>query len=187
MINSCRGWMIVVGMLSAVVFMTSCNTASVLMSGRKAVGNPDQMFLMTIARESGAEAQASQLAVERATDPQIKQFAQHAVADHQRMNQELHQLAEQKGLTITTAPDELHAELAAHLRALSGREFDREFMSTMVADHAKMMSKFESKAKMAKDPQIRQWAASKVPALREHWQTAQQINQNMMMAAESPQ
>ena len=167
--------------------LAGCETLSILQSGKNAVGNPDQMFVMMMARESGAEAQAAQLAAERASDPQVRQFAQRAVADHQRMNQELQQLADKQGMKITTTPDELHAELAAHLKALNGPEFDREFMSAMVADHAKMVSKFESKAKTAKDPQIRQWAASKVPALREHWQMAQQLNQNTMMAAERSQ
>lgn len=168
----------VAGIILALASLPGCG----MMSERKAMGNPDDMFVMMMARSSTAEAQVSEMAAKRASNSEVKQFAQTSASDHMRMNQELEQLAEQKGLTVSMTPDEMHRDMAAHLQALSGEQFDREYVAAMVADHAKMVSKFESKAKMAQDPRVRQWAASKVPALREHLKMAQQLQQDMMMS-----
>ena len=154
-------------------------SACALMQERKAMGDPDSMFLMSTARASAAEEQLSQMAATRAQDPSVKRFAQQVAADHRRINQELAQVAGQKGLTIEAEPDELHQKAAQHLSQLSGEQFDREYMSEMVADHAKMLSKFEDKARISRDPQVRQWAASKVPSFRQHYEMAQKVNDTL--------
>jgi putative membrane protein len=151
-------------------------SACALIEERKAMGDPDSMFLMSTARASAAEEQLSQMAITHAQDPTVRQFAQRVAADHRRMNQELAQVAGQKGLSISEEPDELHQKTAQHLSQLSGNQFDREYMSEMVADHAKMLAKFEDKAKIGQDPHIREWAASKVPAFRQHYKMAQKVN-----------
>jgi predicted outer membrane protein len=52
-------------------------------------------------------------------------------------------------------------------------------MSEMVAYHAKMLAKFEDKANVSQDPEVREWAASQVPAFREHYKMAQKVNDTL--------
>jgi putative membrane protein len=65
------------------------------------------------------------------------------------------------------------------MKTLSGPQFDQAYMSAMVADHTKMLSKFEDKAANAQDPDVRSWASSQVPILRRHLEQARQISQSV--------
>ncbi|WP_447983201.1 DUF4142 domain-containing protein [Nitrospira sp. Nam74] len=150
------------------------------MSEHKAAGNPDAMFLLSTARASNAEIQLSDLAAQRSQDLAIKSLARQFSEDHNRMNGELAQLASRQELSLPTDPDELHKKTAAHLSQLSGQEFDKEYITEMVADHAMMLAKFQNKAKLATDRQIRQWAASQVPLFRAHYEAAQSINSKVL-------
>lgn len=142
-------------------------------------GNPDALFLTETAHMSHAEIAASQLALKKASNPQVKQFAQMMIDDHTRGNQQLMQLAQQKGLDLPKRPDELHTKGAAAMANMSGQDFDREYMSCMTSDHAKLLSSAEDKAQYAKDPDVRAFAQSQIPVLREHYNMALQLNRSL--------
>src|SRR5206468_3580989 len=96
-------------------------------------GNMQSHFLSSTAQDSTSEIAASQIAVNKASDPRVKQFAQQMIQDHQQLNQQLTSVAQQKGVDVPQKPDEMHVKAAAYLNQLSGRDFDREYMSMMVA------------------------------------------------------
>ncbi|HYE20175.1 MAG TPA: DUF4142 domain-containing protein [Tepidisphaeraceae bacterium] len=160
--------------LYAGCLLGGCGTAA---EGRAAAGDPESLFLASTAHSSTSELTLSQMALERASDPRVRQYAQMMVTDHTKQNAELARLAQAKGMDVPARPDEAHAKTAATLRQLSGQRFDREYMSEMVADHAKLLSKMQDKAASATDPEIRAWAAAQVPILRSHLDHARQINQ----------
>ena len=144
-----------------------------------AKGDQNAMFLAEAAHGSHAEIGVSQLAMQKASNPQVKQYASMIVQDHQQGNQQLMQLANQKGMDVPKRPDEQHVKELAHMKTLSGSQFDQAYMSAMVADHAKLLSKFEDKAANAQDPDVRSWASSQVPILRRHLEQARQISQQI--------
>ena len=146
---------------------------------RGAQGDPNAQFIAEAAHGSHAEISTSQLAAQKATNPQVREFAQMMIQDHQASNQQLMQVAQQKGLDVPKRPDEMHVKEAANLKNLSGSQFDQAYMSAQVADHAKMLSKYEDKAANAQDPDVRSFAASQVPILRRHLERARQINQSI--------
>ena len=142
-------------------------------------GNPDALYLTESAHMGAAEVAASQLALKKAQDPQVKRFAQMMVDDHTRGNQQLLQLGQRKGLDLPKRPDELHTKGAAAMANMSGQDFDRQYMSCMVSDHAKLLSSSEDQAQLAKDPDVRAFAQTQVPMLREHYNMALQINRSL--------
>ena len=77
---------------------------------------------------------AGNLALQKASNPAVRAFAQRVVTDHSKANAELAQLARQgRG-----AGDELSGEHKAaveHLASLNGAEFDKAYMQHMVSDH----------------------------------------------------
>ena len=167
-------------LLMAVAASAILTTGCALFGEQRAAGKPSDMFISSTAMGSGAEVALSRLALERSTNPEVKRFAQKTIRDHERLNQEITQIAERRGLTVSTTPDDTHQKVSTHLSKLSGQEFDREYMSEMVADHAKMTAKLESKSRQTKDPEIQQWAARQLPLFQEHLQTAQSINQELL-------
>ena len=162
-------------------------TATVLVSGgcmsgmksKEATGNPDKFFMAMASQVNASEIAAGRLATQRASSPQVKQYGQRMIDDHTKAQQELTQLAKQKGVTLPNRPDEMHVMMAAHLAELQGAQFDREYISGMTGDHAKVVSMFQDKAKLAMDPDVRAWAERMVPVLEEHLRTAREIGRSL--------
>ncbi|HEY7351635.1 MAG TPA: DUF4142 domain-containing protein [Terriglobales bacterium] len=147
---------------------TSAGTAGALSSA-------DQHFVKKAAEGGMAEVELGQLAVQKASSPDVKQFGQRMVDDHSKANDQLKQVASEKGLTI---PDKLSAKDAAtkaRLEKLSGEAFDRAYMKDMVADHTKDVSEFHMASKTAKDPAVKNFASQTLPTLEDHLKEAKSI------------
>jgi len=135
--------------------------------------NPDEKFVWKAAQTNFAEIEAGRLAEASAGDAEVRRFGTRMVEDHRRAQDDLADLARQKGFRLPTRPDESHQKDAAKLAEFSGAKFDREFMSRMVSDHQKAVSLFEEAAKDGKDADVRDFARKMTPTLRDHqWMAA---------------
>ncbi len=136
-------------------------------------------FLSEAAQGGKTEVQISQLALEKAASPEVKQYAQRLLDDHTKMNQEVQDLATQKNIQL---PADASAQGQAEhqkLATLSGKKFDKEFLSFNVKDHRKDVSDFKKEAKSATDPDIKQLAEKSLPTLEQHLQMAQKLAKNV--------
>jgi putative membrane protein len=132
----------------------------------------DREFVKDAAMAGMAEVEAGRLALQKASSPAVKQFAQKMVDDHTAANAELMKLAQSKGAAPPTELDRAHRKDMEGLEKRSGEDFDRAYMKMQVSDHQKAVSLFEKQAKNGKDAELRQWAESKLPTLREHLKMA---------------
>ena len=132
----------------------------------------DRTFLQKAAQGGLAEVQLGQLATEKASSPEVKQFGQRMVDDHSKANDQLKQLAQEKGVSVPDKLDAKDAATKARLEKLSGKEFDRAYMHDMVMDHEKDVTEFKHEAKMAKDTQVKEFASQTVPTLEDHLKEA---------------
>jgi len=69
------------------------------------INSDDSAFLKDAAHDGVMEVQIGRLAVDKATDPEIKQFAQRLIDDHSKANQDLTALASQKGVSLPAMSD----------------------------------------------------------------------------------
>lgn len=133
----------------------------------------DKKFVWNAAVGGMEEVQLGQLAVQKASDPDVKSFGQRMVDDHSKANDKLKALASQKGVTLpTTLPSDMKKDVAK-LTKLSGAEFDHQYMSMMVKDHKKDVSEFEKETKQARDSDLKSFAQSTLPTLRDHLKMAE--------------
>jgi len=135
----------------------------------------DRQFIKKAAQGGLAEVELGKLATEKAASPEVKQFGQRMVDDHGKANDQLKQVASQKGITV---PEKLNAKDAAtkaRLEKLSGKAFDRAYMQDMVADHTKDVSEFRTESKTAKDPDVKSFASQTLPTLKDHLKEAKSI------------
>jgi len=152
-------------------------------AGASSLSSSDRNFIMKAAQGGMAEVELGQLASQRASDPQVKQFAERMVADHGKANDQLKQIASSKNVTLPTDVPAAEKRERDRLAKLSGAQFDREYMSHMTSDHKKDTSLFRSAAKSAKDSEIKQFASTTLPTLEEHLQMAQSITKSTKSSA----
>ncbi|MGH7957305.1 MAG: DUF4142 domain-containing protein [Opitutaceae bacterium] len=147
-------------------------------AGKDKLSWGDRRFITKAADGGQAEVQIAQLAAERATNPEVKNFAQKLVDDHSKVNSELMSIASQKNVKVDTDDDKDRAY--NRLNKKSGSEFDQEFVEHMIDEHEKDVKMFEKAASGAKDPEVRAFASKYVDPLRTHLQQAQSLRQSVM-------
>lgn len=139
----------------------------------------ERKFLEHAAVAGMAEVELGQMAQQKAASDQVKQFGARMVQDHGRANDELKALASAKGLTLPTELDRHHRREAEKLQKLSGAEFDRAYVDSMLKDHKKDVKDFEKQAKSAKDPDVKAFAGKTLPVLQEHLKMVQSLHDAM--------
>ena len=135
----------------------------------------DRQFIDKAANDGLAEVKLGQLASEKASSPEVKQFAQRLVQDHTKANNQLKQIAQAEGVRVEDDLESKHRKVQDQLSKLSGEAFDRAYMEHMVEDHQKAVKLFEKHSKDASNPQVKQFASSTLPTLQEHLREAQRL------------
>lgn len=119
------------------------------------------------------EVQLGQLALTKASSPQVKEFAQSMIDDHSKANEELKNLAQSKNITLPSTLSEKNQKDYNDLAEKSGADFDKAYCKFMVKDHKEDLDKFKKAAEKAEDPDLKSWAAGKVPVLEHHLSMAE--------------
>lgn len=135
----------------------------------------DRKFIDKAVNDGLAEVKLGQLASEKASNPEVKQFAQRLVQDHTKANTQLKQIAQAEGVRVEDDLESKHRKVHDRLSKLSGEAFDRAYMDFMVEDHQKAVKLFEKGSKDASNPQLKQFASSTLPTLQEHLREAQRL------------
>jgi putative membrane protein len=139
------------------------------------VAEKDQEFVVKAISAGLMEVKLGEMAVQKASDPSVKEFAQRMVNDHGQVNSELQALAARKNITIPATPGKEEQEDINKLNEKSSREFTRDYMKLMVDDHKDAVDKFEKAASECKDPDIQAFAARHLEHLKGHLETARSI------------
>jgi putative membrane protein len=129
--------------------------ATFMPSKAKAATDDDKKFLTMAAQSDQNEITLSQLAEQKATNPDVKAFAGKMVNEHTKMTESMKPFAESWGLTPPSGADADHQKELDKLNGLSGADFDKEYMSQMVTDHTKALNAFTTEAKDTKDVKFR--------------------------------
>jgi putative membrane protein len=163
---------------------TSTAGGATTMTGRDSasrgkLGWMERRFVTKAADSGTTEINLAKLAAERATNSEVKSFAQKLVDDHTKVGEELKTLAGQKNVKLDD--DDLGSDRAhKRLSKKSGAEFDQEFVEHMVDMHEADVKMFEKAAEDAKDPELKSFAAKHVDHLRQHLQQAQSLRSSLM-------
>jgi putative membrane protein len=143
----------------------------------------DHKFIKDAAQGGEAEVELGQLAQQKAQSPDVKAFGQRMVDDHTKANDELKQVASQKGVTLPSHPDAKDQAEKARLEKMSGAQFDKAYMNYMVADHKKDVADFQKAASHASDPDVKNFAQTTLATLQSHLQQAESIAPKQSAAA----
>jgi putative membrane protein len=158
---------------SALHRIPSNPTSTVPQAG--AEGIADTAGIREVRASNLLETMLGDLAGKKSSTPAVKQFGQQMVTDHSRMSSQWASLGSRSGLPTPSLLDATQRQLVSRLSSLSGAEFDREYMSTMVQKHQTDISTLQSLGQSAQSPAVRQLAANDLPTLQQHLTMAQQV------------
>ncbi len=132
----------------------------------------DHAFAMKAAEGGLSEVELGRIASQNAGDDSVRQFGRTMVDDHSRDNDELKQIAANKGIALPSSVSSKDGRTAEKLRKMNGPAFDRVYMKDMVADHRSDIAEFEREARSGRDPDLKAFAQKTLPTLRQHLQMA---------------
>jgi putative membrane protein len=135
----------------------------------------DGVFLNEVASAQKAEIALGRMATERAESEKTKEFGARMIEDHQKAEREVTQLAAEAAVQPPGRMPAVHTEKAQHIAQLTGKDFDRTYITYMLKDHIKDITEFERASKELSHPQNRQWAAATLPVLKEHLKMAKSV------------
>ena len=143
-----------------------------------------EQFTHKAASGNLAEVAMGELAQERGSRPEVKEFGQRMIEDHSRANEALTAVAEKKGITTPTEPGPEERETMQRLSALNGEEFDRQYARLMVEDHRKDVAMYRAMAESSEDADLKKYASDTLPVLQEHLTLAESMAQEMAVMPE---
>ena len=138
----------------------------------------DKEFLHKSAQGSLAEVQLGKLALSKSHNQDVRAFASKMVHDHTKILQNMRPLAQKMGLsnaTALTAEDQLEVR---RLRGFSGDEFDRQYVSAMVADHQKDINDFKQEANSTSNPFLKKSVDEACGVIQHHAELIDQLAKN---------
>jgi len=155
-------------------------------AGQSTLGQADRQFVTQAAMAGMAEVRAGELASQKASSPQVREFAQRMVDQQTRANAQLMQIAGAKGVAVPDELDRAHRQTIERMEKMTGAEFDRAYMKAQVSDHEKAVSLYERQAKSGRDEDLKSFAQAQLPTLREHLKMARADMQQLDAGAGRP-
>ncbi|MEG4579644.1 DUF4142 domain-containing protein [Microcoleus sp. MON1_C5] len=139
------------------------------------LSSQDRNFVMQAGQLGMLEVELGRLAVQRGSSAGVKQYGQEMVKEHTQANEELMQVAMQKGVKLPTEMSSQNTALMERLSGLSGTSFDTAYKQAMIESHNQAIALFQAQSQKGQDPDLKAWATQKLPNLQAHLQMVNQM------------
>lgn len=126
-----------------------------------------------------SEMQMGQLAEQKSQSNDVKQLAQKLVNDHTQMDEKWFKpLAKQMDVSVPKGPSKKDKKMAEKMQALSGADFDTQYLTMMLKDHKKDLKEFQDEAQSAQNSNVKQVAQQGASVISQHLQLIEQVAKN---------
>jgi len=173
-------------------FNTACQRQDNVQAGHETVtagGTADkdmltsdeQQIAMKIEESHIGEMDLSRLAKERASNKDVKDYADMLLDDHEKALKDMNGILKDKRATDASAqqkPAEGKAELDK-LQGMSGVAFDTEYMNAMVADHQKTLNDLQANAATVQNPDLKDYINDLTKTVSKHLEKGQDLQAKM--------
>jgi putative membrane protein len=146
----------------------------------------DKDFMTGSARTNLLEIELSRLPATQSMNVDVQAFGQKMVTEHQRLNEQLTELAAKKKVKLPDKLTEQQQKMVDDMMKLSGEPFDRRYMAHMVSDHEKAVESFKTASTDAQDAEVKSFAAGALAKLEEHLKEARELNAKVTGTPEKP-
>jgi len=139
----------------------------------------DIKFANKAAMGGMAEVGLGELAAQKGTDPQVKHFANMMISDHTKANNELAGIAATDNIILPATVDAEHQQKWDDLNALSGNDFDKAYVHTMVAGHKATLVLMRNEATNGQSANMKKFAAKTAITVQMHLDVINKLNASM--------
>ncbi len=125
------------------------------------------------------EIQSSRIAIERAKNDDIKNFAQLMVDEHTRTSEHLQGILRTTNMKTPSTLDAEHQKMVEELQSMPDSNFDHRYLSMQIAAHEKAIKLFSDYAQRGMDAALKSFASDTLPTLKEHLNEANQLKSKL--------
>jgi putative membrane protein len=130
--------------------------------------NPDASFFKHAAEGGIAEVDAGNLAQQKASGQNVKDFGAMMVKDHSAANEKLQAIAASKDIKLPTSASIGQMAAKTKLDVLSGSAFDASYIKGQVGAHEKTLALFRKEITSGQDAEAKAFAKETLPAVKSH-------------------
>ena len=137
--------------------------------------SPDESFYTAAAQGGMAEVDLGNLAVQKASNPKVKEFAARMVKDHSAANEKLEALASSKNVPLPSGAGAANTATKGKLEVLTGDSFDKSYIKSQVKAHVDTVSLLHKEIASGQDSDAKAFARSILPTVQSHLKAARAI------------
>ncbi len=161
---------LIFAMLVSTVLLAPIATMAAMPKSADAASAPmnvdEATFVKVVSSANAFEIESSKLAVEKAKDADVKEFAKQMIADHTKAAEELKKVAKLDDATPVLSPK--HAAMLNTLKGSSDQDFEALYIDMQTAAHLEAVTLFATYAKSGDDAAVKTFAADTLPTLEMH-------------------
>jgi len=134
----------------------------------------DAEFIRDVGADNTMHIQLARIAVEKAKNKDVRQFAQRMLTDHKRLQEDWQAMAARNGLPSSLDMGPKHREKVEELQKVSGKNFDKAYMTLMIQQH-QQVSYWQNEGRNSKSAEVRRLVNQGLPTEEQHLAQAKQI------------
>ena len=145
----------------------------------------DAQIVQIVQTANQIDVRLAKLALEKSTDPQVKDFANQMISDHTAVEKSVADLAKKLNVTPEESDtskqlNQQAAEETKKLESLSGKAFDQEYISHEVAYHQAVIDALtKTLIPNSQNPKLKSALEGAVPLFQGHLQHAEQLQKSL--------
>jgi putative membrane protein len=129
------------------------------------------------------ETRLAQMAQDKATNPQVKQFANQMYDDFNSWMGRWSELASRSGYSFNPNMGPKHQEKITRLRKASRNQFDRTYLEIVIENLNSMIPYFQKEGHQAHTARVRSMVDQELPILQQHLRVAERLNRSSQASA----
>ncbi|MBV4484056.1 DUF4142 domain-containing protein [Pseudomonas sp. SWRI153] len=139
-------------------------------------------FIEEAAQQSLFQNNSARIALEKSALPEVRDFAKQMIADHERFDKQLRQLAQSQRMAVPGEPST--ASKARQLRLESRDEsFDRIYIDSQAETLEQRLMLFKKEAMSSQNPQLKAFAQSDLPGIEKQAKKARDLQEKLKPSA----
>ncbi|MDB5240974.1 MAG: hypothetical protein JWP57_1599 [Spirosoma sp.] len=140
------------------------------------LSSADQALMMEVAKGGMMQLEVSRVAVQKASNEEVRQLAQAEVEEQTGLSAKLKEIAQAKGITLPSTPDAETQRMVTEMQGMTGMSFDRRYVTESgVKGHEKLDAVMSKVKAGASDSNMKDLEKAAHPLVKAHLKVAREI------------